>query len=649
MLDLIRKKQKSIIVKVVFWAIIATFVGTIFLVWGKGSDGDQQDTTVAVTVNKTRVGFDTYQSTYNNLYRLYQNVYREQFTPELEKQLRLHQQALDTLIEQTLLIEEAKRMDISVTQKELIGAIAAVPAFQENGAFSKERYLQVLNYQRLTPEEFENMQRRQLLIERVRERIQSDITITDADVAEEHRQQNEKVDLAFVRLTPARFEGKVRIDEKSLADFFAAHQEEFRIPETVALSYLLFEPSRFEQEVSFEEGELEKYYRRHLDRFDIPEQVRAAHILIRVAGDAGDMMRQQKRQLAEKVLAEVKSGKDFAQLARQHSEDPGSAAKGGDLGFFPRGAMVGPFEEAVFALKPGEISGIVETPFGLHIIKSEGRIEAGIRPLAEVENEVKAALKTEKARQLAFEKAMDAYNVNRKGGNLEAAAKASSFSVSETGFFSRQEAVEGLGDLPEVTAAAFTLKEGELARPVDLPQGVILFTVKARRESRLPELAEVRPEVEQAYRREQAKALAREAAEKLLAAVKAGEKLEVQARQQGEKVERTGLFSRSYGAFVPKLGNAENLATAAFALTQISSAAPEVYEIDETFVVAALAERQEADRGALTMARKDELRAALLTRKQEDALASRLKELREKAEISIAPSLLSSLEGNKPS
>lgn len=649
MLDLIRKKQKSIIIKVVFWAIIATFVGTIFLVWGKGSDGDQQDTTVAVTVNKTRVGFDTFQSTYSNLYRLYQNVYKEQFTPELEKQLRLRQQALDTLIEQTLLIEEAERMDISVTQKELVDAIAAIPAFQENGSFSKERYLQVLNYQRMTPEEFENMQRRQLLIERVRERIQSGITITDADIAEEFRQQNEKIDLAFVRLAPANFEGKVRIDDKSLVDFFAGHREEFRIPETVALRYLIFEPSRFEKEVSFEEGELEKYYRRHLDRFDIPEQVRAAHILIRVASDAGDMMRQQKRQLAEKVLSEAKSGKDFAQLARQYSEDPGSATKGGDLGFFPRGAMVGPFEEAAFALKPGEISGIVETPFGLHIIKCAGRIEAGIRPLAEVVNEVKAALKTEKARQLALEKAMDAYNMNRKGGNLEAAAKANGLGVKETGFFSREAAVEELGNRPEITAAAFALKEGELARPVDLPQGVVLFAVKARRESRLPELTEVRAEVEQAYRREQAKTLAREAAEKLLAAVKAGEKLETLARQQGETVEQTGLFSRSYGAFVPKLGNAENLAKAAFALTRTSSPAPEVYEIDETFVVAVLAERQEANQAALTAARKDELREALLTRKQEEALASRIKELREKAEISIAPTLLSTLEGNKPS
>lgn len=645
MLDLIRKKQKSIIVKVVFWAIIATFVGTIFLVWGKGDEGSGQDTTVAVTINKTRISFDEYQSTYSNLYRLYQNIYREQFTPELEKQLGLRQQALDALIEQSLLIEEAKQLGVNVSQKELVDAIAAIPAFQENGAFSKDLYLQVLNYQRVTPEEFESMQKRQLLIERVREHIQKSVAVADADIADEHRRQNEKVDLTFVRLTPAEFEDKVRVDDSALNKFYADRKEDFRLPEAVALRYLLFEPNRFAQQVVVEEADLEKYYRRHLDRFDIPEQVRAAHILLRLAADAGEVMRQQKRQLAEKILAEAKAGKDFAQLARQYSDDPGSAGKGGDLGYFPRGAMVAAFEEAAFSLKAGEISDIVESPFGLHIIKCESRIESGIKPLSEVTAQVKAAVVAEKSRALAFEKAMDAYNVNRKDGTLDAAAKTNDIEFKETGFFGRQEPVDGLGELPNVTAAAFTLKEGELARPVELPQGVILFSVKARRESRLPELAEVRSDVERAYRQEQSKALAKEAAESLLKAAKAGQNLETLARQQGVSAEKTGLFSSSYGAFVPRVGNAEPLAEAAFTLTEDSPVAPQVYEVDGAFVVATLNQRQKVSTTDLTVTARNELREALLTRKQEEALAKHLQTLREKATITIAPTLLSSLEG----
>jgi len=645
MLDLIRKKQKTVIIKVVFWAIIATFIGTIFLVWGKGSDRDKADATVAVTVNKTRIGFDAYQTAYSNLYRLYQNIYREQFTPQLEKKLGLRQQALDALVEQTLLLQEADRQGIEVSKKEMVAEIAKIPAFQENGAFSKERYLQVLSYQRMSPEDFEEMQRRQLLVERVKEKLQAGITVTDADIETEYRQQNEKVDLAFVRLAPALFEGKVKIDEKALADFFEQNREQFRIPESVALRYVIFDPANFEQGVAFDEGELDKYYRRHLDRFEIPEQVQAAHILIRLSQDAGDALRQQKRELAEKILAEVKAGKDFATLARKYSDDPGSAAKGGELGYFQRGVMVGPFEEAAFALQPGEVSGIVETPFGFHIIKCEGRIEAGVKPLAEVAEEVKAGLKGEKAWQLAFEKAMDAYNINRKGGDLEAAAKANDLEVKETDFFSRGEGIEGLGDLPQIADVAFTLKEGELARPAETPRGVVLFTVKSRHESRLPELAEVRAEVEQAYRREQGKTLAREAAEKLLAAVKAGEKLETVARREGFKVELTGPFSRSYGAFVPRLGNAEELAKVAFTLSTEAPAAPEVYTVDGTFVAAVLAARQEADPAGLDAKKKDELRQSLLTRKKDEAVTGRIKELREQAEITIAPTLLNTLEG----
>jgi len=645
MLDLIRKKQKTIIVKVVFWAIIATFVGTIFLVWGKGEEGFGQDTTAAVTINKTRIGFDEYQSAYSNLYRLYQNIYREQFTPELEKQLGLRQQALDALIEQSLLIDEAKQLGVSVSQKELVATIAAIPAFQENGAFSKDLYLQVLNYQRITPDEFENMQRRQLLIERVREHIQKNVTVTDADIVDEHRRQNEKVDLTFVRLAPAKFESKVKIEEQALNDFFTARKEDFRLPETVALRYLLFEPQQFAQQVVVEEADMERFYRRHLDRFDIPEQVRAAHILLRLATDAGEIMRQQKRQLAEKILAEAKAGKDFAQLARQYSDDPGSAGKGGDLGYFPRGTMVTAFEEAAFSLRPGEVSDIVETPFGLHIIKCDGRIEAGIQPLSEVADQVKAAVISEKSRAIAFEKAMDAYNVNRKDGNLDAAAKANGVEVKETGFFARQEPVDSLGEVPGINAAAFTLKEGELARPAELPQGVILFSVKARRESRLPELAEVRSDVVRTYRQEQSKALAREAAAGLLEAAKAGQSLETLARQQGEAAEKTGMFTSSYGAFVPGVGNAEALAKAAFTLTKESPAAPEIYEVDGTFVVAALSQRQEADPTGLTEAIRSELRETMLARKQEEALANHLQNLRDKATITIAPTLLSSLEG----
>jgi peptidyl-prolyl cis-trans isomerase D len=639
MLDLIRKKQRSIIIKVIFWGIIATFVGTIFLVWGKGSDERQQDAGVAVTVNKTKIGIDEFQTAYANLYRFYQNIYREQLTPQVEKQLRLRQQALDALIEQALLVEEARRQGVKVSEQELVDSIAKIPAFQEQGAFSKQLYVQVLAYQRLTPEIFEEMQRRQLLVQKVREKLQEGVAVTDADVAEEFRRQNEKASLAFVRLLPASFEARVRVDETALKSFFEERREEFRLPESLALSYLVFDPASFEKEVTVADGELEKYYQRHLDRYEIPEQVRAAHILIRSPQGAAEAQRQEKRALAEKVLQEAKAGKDFAALARRYSEDPGSAAVGGDLGLFPRGAMVPSFEEAAFALKPGEISGIVESPFGFHVLKAIEHIEAGVRPLVEVTVEVRAGLLAEKARQLAFEKAMDAYQSNRKAGGLEAAAKAAGLPVRQTGFFGRQQPVNSLGEAPQVADAAFALQAGEMGRPVELPQGVVLFAVRERRESRLPELNEVRAAAEQAFRQQQARELARQAAAAILAGLKGGKDLAGLARPYGVQVEETGLFSRATGAFLPRLGDAEALAKTAFDLTPQAPAAPEVYEVDGAYVAAQLKERVASPAAGPAAAERETLRTSLLESRKEEILTRKLKELREKAEIVYAPTL----------
>ncbi len=648
MLDLIRKKQQSVIIKLVFWGIIATFVGTIFLVWGKGQDGGAGggDPAVAATVNKTKIGFDEYQTAYSNLYNLYQTIYRDQFTPAMEKQLRLRQQAIDGLIDQALLLQEADRRGIKVNDKELVDAIAAIPTFQENGTFSKQRYLQVLAFQRLTPDAFEAMQRSQMLVERLQQQISDGIKLTDADIEQEYREQNEKVNLAFVRLAPAIFEGKVSITDATLQDYFEKQKEDFRIPERLALRYLVFDPARYEKDVSFEDAELEKFYRRHIDRFEIPEQVKVAHILIKVPANADEATKEQKRALAEKVLADAKAGKDFALLARTQSDDTGSAANGGDLDYFRRGTMVEAFERAAFALRPGDLSPVVETPFGFHILRGQGHIEAGVTPLADVLDQVKTGLRKEKAQQMAQEKAMDAYNINRKDGNLENAAKANDLAIKETGFFARNEVIDGLGENQAINDAAFTTTGKELARPIPTPQGILLIAVRDRQESRLPALEEVRAQVEETYRAEQSTALAKQTAEAMVQALQQGESLESLARKEGLTLEETGFFTRSFGAFIPRLGSSEHISKVAFSLTVDKPALEQVEEVGEKFVVAALKAREEADMKELTTGKKAELQTALQARRTDEAIAATLQELKDKADITIAPTILSALEGN---
>ncbi len=649
MLDLVRNKQKSFIIKIAFAIIILSFViGYAMMTAPGGPEPDSGRDAVAV-VNGTAISYTDFQTAYSNLYQLYQNIYQEQFSPALERQLKLVEKAADGLIDQALLLEEAERLGLSVSQQELIDSIAAIQAFQQNGSFSKERYLQVLAYQRLSADEFESMQRRDLLTEKVRQQLQADISVTEDEIEEEFRRNNDEINLEFVKLSPGLFESKVKVTDQDLTAYFEAHREDFRVPERVALRYLQFVPSRYTEEITFEEGELEKYYRRHLDQFDTAEQVKASHILIKVDQNAEQATRDQKRAFADELLGEAKAGKDFAELARTYSDDKASAAKGGDLGLFTRGTMVPDFEQVAFDMEPGEISDLVETPFGFHIIKVDAYREGGIQPLDEVLDQVKAGLREAKAQQYAFEKAMDAFNINRKTGDLQAAAETNDLGLKQTGLFARDEAIDGIGRNDEIIAAAFQLDEQELARPVMTDEGTFLFGLKERKASHIPEFDQVRSQVERSYRKEQGKALAETAARELLAGLEENQDLRQLAEAENYEVEETGFFTSTYSPFVPRIGSSEELATAAFNRSEDVSSLGQVFEVEDNFVVAAVKERKVADMSELDDARKAELRTSLLARKQAEAVQSRVDELKAKATIEISPGLQDMLnQENRP-
>ncbi len=637
MLDFVRNKQKSIIIKIAFAIIILSFViGYAMLSTPGGPAGEDQSAEAAV-VNGKAIAYNDFQTTYSNLYQVYQNIYQDQFTPALEKQLKLAEKTLDSLIDQALLQDEAELQQIEISGKELVDAIANIPAFQENGVFSKDRYLQVLAYQRLNSEQFEAMQRSELITSKVREQLQAGITVTDEEIDEEFRNNNEKVNLNYVSLTPASFEKKVKVTNEALATYFAEQQEVFRTPEMVSLQYLQFVPERYIDEVTFDENELDKYHRRHLEQFEILEKIKASHILIKVDEGTDQAVREEKKAFAEKLLEEVKAGKDFAELARVNSDDTASAVKGGNLGYFTRGSMVKPFEQAAFNMKPGDISEVVETTFGYHIIKVEEYTEPGVRSLEESMDEVKTGLRQEKAKQLAFEKAMDAYNINRKTGDLESAATTNELGLKESGLFGRDGYIDGIGNNAEIINAAHLLEENKLAKPVATDNGIILFALKERVASHIPELDEVKDLVTAAYQATEAVKLAKATAEEMVANLADGGSLAKLAKRGKYTVEETGEFTRTYSPFVPRLGTSEELSTAAFEVKEGETAIDQFFEIQKRFVVVEVKERIAADVTLLDEAKRAELQKTILSRKQNEAVENRLEELRSAATIVIAP------------
>lgn len=641
MLDLIRRKQKTTIVKVVFWTIIAAFIGTIFLVWGKGTD-PQGRQTAAAEVNGEPISFDDFRSAHSNLYNLYRSLYGQAFTPELERQLGLTRQAINMLIDQALLRQHAGTLGVRVSRDELVASIAEIEAFQQEGQFSKQRYLEVLAYQRMTPEQFEALQENQLLADRVRWQLRSAITVSDADVAEAYRVEQEKINLQFVRFAPEAFLAQADVADAEVARAYAERGEQFRQPPRARLDYVQLDSGTLQGEVAIDETALERYYRRQIGRYSVPEQVRVAHILLAVPEDASDAEREEKRALAES-LRQRAAAEPFAELAQRHSDDKATAGKGGDLGLFPRGVMVAAFEEAAFALAPGEISAPVETPYGYHVLQGIEHVEAGVKSLESVRPEVEEGLRAELAQQLAYEKALDAYNMNRKGAGLVGAAQQLGLAPLTTELFSQQQPLAVFGDQPELQRLAFEAEVGSLLPPQRVGGAVYLCQVAERLPSEIPPLEQVQEALRQILRRERATELARQAGEKALQAAREGADLQ-QVLPAGAKLEETGLFSRSLGDFVPKIGQQAQLAEAAFRLTPEQPLAAELYAQADQYYLVRLKQLEAADPTRLSAEEAERLRAQVLTRRQEEAVSQTLEQLRQSATIVIADAIVRAIQ-----
>ena len=643
MLDFVRTKQKSMLIKIAFGLIILSFVIGYTMLTAPTDNGTNQAGDVAARVNGEEISYTVFQNTYSTLYNLYQNIYQGNFDANLEKQLNLPRQAMQQLVEEQLLVQQASAYDLDVTQEELVNSIAQFEAFQLNGEFNRDRYLQVLSYQRITPDQFENSQRRQLLTQKVRNRLQEGAEVSQEEIEAAYHKENDKVNLNCVWLTPTLVETKVKVTDEKLAEFFKQNIENFRVPEKISLRYLQFDPARYENEISaFTDDELERYYRRNLDLFEIKEEVKASHILLRLAEDADQATIDKRRTLAEELLKQLKDGADFAKLAKANSDDQSNATDGGEIGTFGRGIMVKEFEDVAFSLRPGQLSEVVRSPFGFHIIKVDEYTEPGVKLLVDAIDTVKAGLMVEKARQLAYEKAIDAYNINRKTGDLNAAAETNDLGVKETGLFGRDDAIDGIGRVADISAAAFTLKDNELARPVQTTQGVFLFALKERQPSKLPELDDVKAAVEVAFRADQAQTLAHELADKLLIEASKAKNLPAAAKALKLNLEESGEFSRSFGSFIPRVGNSEELAAEAFKLTAEAPVAPKVYELGNRFLVAALKTSTTADFTTLDEAARTQLQSRLLLEKQEKMVTDKLDQLKEEAQLEILiPELIS--------
>jgi peptidyl-prolyl cis-trans isomerase D len=496
-----------------------------------------------------------------------------------------------------------------------------------NGHFDHSRYLQVLRLSRLTPADFEQNQREDLLLGKLENLLKDGLQVTEAEVKQTFIHDKEQVNVAYVRVDPAQFVPQVEMSDAELSTYFQEHLERFRKPEQVRLGYVVVDPEWFVALVEMTDEQLTQYYEQHKEEFRREEQVRARHILFKLAQQAGAEEEARVRGTAETTLQRIQAGEDLAALASQLSEDPVSAQQGGDLGLFKRGEMVKPFEEIAFGLQPGIVSDPVRTDFGYHLIKVEERQEAGYEPVETVRAELHARLAREEARRLAAAKAQAVYDAMVTAGSAwKTAVQALELVPQETSFMAQAEVVEGIENSAAFMRTAFALQDGEVGRPTMIGNQYVVEKLLERKASLIPPFEEVQAKVRDAVVRERSYALAQQKADEWLTEVQAGQSIEQLAQAFNIQPEQTGLFSRN-GA-IPKLGRPQEFIREVF---RMRVGEGRVVDLLEQPAVVVLTEHKEFDAEDYEKD-KARLRQQALRQKREQTFSQWSHELRQQAE-----------------
>lgn len=600
-------------------------------------------TTVLADVEGEAITVAAFQRRYNAQLQQYRSAYGGQISEQMLRQLGIDQQILQSLVDEQAIVVEARRQGLTVSDVEVRQRILSLPAFMENGVFIGEsRYRQLLSSQNppLSTREFEEQLRQAILAEKLRTSVTGWVSMSDADVAQEFRQRNEKVKLELVPLTADAFKGQVTVLDADLQKRFDANKEAYRIGEKRKIKYALLDVDKVRESVQVADADVQAFYDQNKAQYTTEGRVRASHILLKTEGKDEAAVRTK----AEALLAQAKApGADFAALAKANSEDEGSAVNGGDLNYFGRGQMVPEFEQAAFGLKAGEISALVKTTFGFHIIKVIDSQPETTRTLADVKPEIVDQLKWQKAQQEAEQiaKAMEA--AVKSPADLDTVAKARGLAVVESPFFLRDQPIGELGAAPDVAARAFTMKDGEVTPALRVSRGWVLATPAGRQDSYLPQLAEVVDRVREDVVLEKAAELVKSRAAAIAADLKKATDFTAAVKKAGFEVKPTELVAR--GAALPDIGTNVEVENAVFALPQ--GGVTDAITTPSGAVIARVVEREEVTDQQLAEGR-DALREELVNQRRDRFFSAYMAKAKEGLTIAIKQEVLAQLMGPMP-
>jgi len=594
---------------------------------------------VVATVEGRDIKVSDFQRAYNQQVQAYRQAYGGNLDDQMLRQLGVEQRVLSQMIDEESVLAEADRLGIKVTDAELRERIVRLPAFQDNGQFiGDQRYRQILAAQAppIAVDDFERELRRQLQSEKLRAALTAWVAVTDEEVDAEYRRRNEKVKVDLVLFNADAFKAGLAPSDAEITAYFEQNKAKYRIPEKRRVRYLHADAATLRDRVTVSEADARKRYTDTIAQFQQPEQVRVSHILLKTEGKDEAAVRQQ----AERVLAEVRSGGDFAALAAKYSEDEASKAKGGDLDFFARGAMVKEFDEAAFGLEPGQTSGLVKSPYGFHIIRATGKRPAATQPYEAVSAQIIDQLKWERAQQEVQRLVEDLDKEIDDPADIDRVAQARGLTAADSPLFSKDEPVPGLGFAPEVTAKAFELEAGKVSDALRTPQGAAFITVIDVQAAHDAQFSEVRDRVREDVINARAAALAKDRAAALAGAFKAD--FAAAARSAGVPVQSSEMIAR--GAAFPEVGVSVPVETAAFALPAGGVSDP--IPTDRGTVVLRVVDKQAVSPDAMALER-EQLRSQLSDERRGQFFASYMTKAKQKMDIDLNEGTLQAMFANR--
>ncbi len=623
MLKTMRKNVKSL--KPTLWIVIATFVVSIFVVWGGGlTKGEGAGANTLVSVGKVHISTEAYFQMLRSRLEAMKNQFKELNRSFIE-QLNIPQQVLEQMIEQALLAELAKGMGLRASDQEVRDKIVSFPGLQEDGKFiGFDEYQRRLAWNRISLADFEGSLRKDIILNKVIQVITAGVAVTPDEVWQSYQKEKESAKIEYLVLEESKIELTEKAQPAAVQSYFEKNRDQYKIPEKREAAYVFLKTDDLKKEVELGDAEIESYYKDNLAQFQVPEKIKVSRIYLPFAGKDNALVQAE----AQNVLDRIAKGEDFAALAKTHSKDD-KAGGGGDWGLYDWQTLAAKEQEEIKRLDLGKVSDLVTLEDGLSILKVTEKEAATTTPLTEARPRIRNILLDQKAGALAGQRIGNLETSAKREKSLDTAARKLGQKIQDTGLLKEGQAIEDIDPSGAVSSALFKLKDQEISAPIYTYGGIgiaQLRKIEAPRPAKFEEVqVDVENDVAEAAKKDKALNTIKEIRSKLTD--KNWEDI-----AQKYKLEYKTINEHKKEQYIGIVGENQEIDRLAFNLPLKQASDP--VEFENGYAIVRVLERTQADRAEFEKEKETQINTLLETKKTK-FLQSYLTKLRNEKGVKI--------------